>query len=72
MTTKLVSKKYIVVIKFIYNFFLAGEDEVTFDPDEIIENIEQVDACVLHTSQSGFKQVFLATTHCTFKCPIYI
>ena len=55
MTTKLVSKKY-SCNKIHLNFFLAGEDEVTFDPDEIIENIEQVDACVLHTSQSGLNR----------------
>ena len=23
-------------------FYIAGEDEISFDPDEIIENIEQV------------------------------
>ena len=24
-------------------FFIAGEDEITFDPDDIIENIEKID-----------------------------
>ena len=25
------------------SFIIAGEDEVTFDPDDIIENIEKID-----------------------------
>ena len=39
--------------------FAAGEDEITFDPDEIIENIEQVKMpSTSNTGQTSFKTGF--------------
>jgi len=31
------------MIFLLFQFCLAGDDEITFDPDDIIENIEKVD-----------------------------
>lgn len=36
----------------IYHTVIAGEDEISFDPDDVIENIEQVNALNVHVHRT--------------------
>ena len=56
-----------------YVIFSAGDDEITFDPDEIIENIEQVCTCILYMYTCTCTCVCTCTcTYNVYTCTLYV